>query len=118
MKNYQEGRKEQTEKGRTDGLARGRTKDERDEAKVDRALEDVRRRVCDLWRSARIAILRGKMTLLRYTVSHGYSLKGNVAAALDRTQGPNKIDRTFCLLCTCLAAVPVLGWLKGRCRLP
>ena len=42
----------------------------------------------------------------------------NVAAALDRMQGPNKIDRTFCLLCTCLAAVPVLGWLKGRCRLP
>ena len=36
------GRKKETEKGRADGRARGRTKDERDEAKVDRALEDVR----------------------------------------------------------------------------
>ena len=70
------GRKKETEKGRTDASEqRGRTKDERDEAKVDRALEDVRRRVCDLWRSARIAILRGKMTLLRCTVRYGYSLK-------------------------------------------
>ena len=41
-------------------------------------------------------------------------LMSNVAAALVRTQGPNKIDRTFCLSQTCLASVPVLHWPKCR----
>ena len=69
------GREKERDGERPSGHGRGRTM-EQDEAKVDRALEDVRRRVCDLWRSARIAILRGKMTLLRDTGSCGYLLQG------------------------------------------
>ena len=42
----------------------------------------------------------------------------NVAAALVRTQGSNKIDHTFCLSQTCLTSDPVLHWAKGRCGLP
>ena len=57
-------------------------------------------------------------------VTYGWSpltvagVGSNVAAALVRTQGPNKIDHTFCLLQTCLTSNPVLHWAKGRCGLP